>query len=175
MKKLYKLTVTLIILLVFKNGYSINDTTTSTITNFFVDNGITFSFDIYTLRNTPGVIRMGSSSYFFNIMPGNTVTNPVLTYVNPKYTVGSQTNSYDTMRVRMFGTGQTIIGLNIFYNGNGGDTISDDPGFNGLGEKIATIRAATAASSANSSAKSPATTPPPTNSTCSSATATSAS
>jgi hypothetical protein len=82
---------------------------------------------------------MGSSSYFFNILPGNTVANPVLTYVNPKYTVGSPTSSYDTMRVRMFGTAQTIIGLNLFYNGNGGDIISGDPGFNGLGEKIATV------------------------------------
>ncbi len=139
MKTLFKVIFTVIFLVLFKNGYSVNDTTTSTITNFIVDNGITFSFDIYTLRNTPGIIRMGSSSYFFNLQPGNTLANPVLTYVNPKYTVGSITNSYDTMRTRIFGSGQNIIGLNIFYNGNGGDIISDDPGFNGLGEKIATI------------------------------------
>ncbi|MBK8551737.1 MAG: T9SS type A sorting domain-containing protein [Ignavibacteria bacterium] len=139
MRSLYKIIITFIILLVFKTGYSVNDSTTNTINNFVIDGGVKFSFDISTLRNTAPIVRMGSSSYFFNIQPGLTLTNPVLTYVNPKYTAGSPTNSYDSMKARMFGSSQTILGVQIFYNGNGGDIISNDPGFNGLGEKIATV------------------------------------
>lgn len=128
--------------LIFAGVFSVNalaqNTVMNTVANFNItENGTKFNFDIYTLRTSAGDFIMGNSSYFLRYTAG-TFSNPVLTYINPKYTSGSVTNSYDQMRP--FGYSSGRVAVQLYYNSNGpGDIISSELGSLGYGEKIASV------------------------------------
>ncbi|MBX7042893.1 MAG: T9SS type A sorting domain-containing protein [Ignavibacteria bacterium] len=128
-----------VFLLAFAAGAGAQNTVVNTIANFNItDNGTKFSFDVFTLKTSAPEFRMGNSSYFLRFVAG-TFANPELTYINPKYTSGSVTASYDQMRG--FGYASGRVAVQLFFNSNGlGDDISADPGVEGFGEKIATVR-----------------------------------
>ncbi|MBS1517669.1 MAG: T9SS type A sorting domain-containing protein [Bacteroidetes bacterium] len=129
----------LILMTVFSVNYSVSqNTVTNTIANFSLfNNGSKFKFDVYSLRTSAPDFRMGNSSYFLKYTPG-TFSNVVITNVNPKYTVLSSTNSYNEMDSYTYSSGK--VSIQVYYNNLGpGDVISNDPGANGLGERIATI------------------------------------
>jgi hypothetical protein len=96
-----------------------------TLTNFVVNTSTNkFSFDIYSQRTGTSTVRVGFTNYliFFN----NTALNtPVMSNVNPKYTVGSPTGDYDTMTVQTsFGN---EVNVTIHFTGFGegiGDALS---------------------------------------------------
>ena len=107
-----------------------------TITNFDVDTtSNTFSFDIYSQSIGAQSIRVGLTSYYFNF-DSSALSTPVLSDVNPKYTIGSPTGDYNEM------TAEIILGeiaVTILFNGNGvgtGDTLST---IGPLGELICTV------------------------------------
>jgi hypothetical protein len=114
----------------------IADTVVNNVTNFNIEAGTKFSFDIYALRTTAGSFVMGSSSFIIKFNAG-TLNNPVLSNINPKYTTGSPTGSYSSMITAMVGTGK--VGVNVIYSSGTGDNISNDPGTFGIGERIATV------------------------------------
>lgn len=139
MKHFFKLFLVVCILTIFKTGYSQPDSVTNTITNFNISAGTTFSFDIYTLRTSDPVFPMGNSSYFVAFNAGR-LNNPRLSNINPKYTIGSLSSSYNPMGVELYPfTGNNKVGVQVFYTGGPGEIITDDPGIEGLGEKIATV------------------------------------
>lgn len=117
---------------------SSTDLSTNTITNFQILNGGSkLSFDIYSLR-TSGTWSLGPSTYWVKYSSGMLI-NPVLTYMNPKFTIGSPTGSYNSASLAAL-TFSRKIGLQINYNGGTGDLVSDIPGVTGFGEKIASIQ-----------------------------------
>ena len=123
----------------FKTGYSQLDSVTNTITNFNIIGGTEFSFDIYTLRTSEPEFLMGNSSYFVSYTAG-AMNNPRLSNVNPKYTIGSLTNSYDSMNVQYYPFAvNNRVGVQLLYVGGAGDNVSNVPGDAGLGERIATV------------------------------------
>jgi hypothetical protein len=91
---------------------------THTITNFNVNTSTNkFSFDIYSLRTGTLAIRVGLTSYYINY--NNTALNtPVLSNVNPKYTVDSPTLDYDTMKVQI-SLGKIAVSIKYLGNGDG--------------------------------------------------------
>ncbi len=107
-----------------------------TITNFDLDTTAnTFSFDIYSQNIGAQSIRVGLSSYYFNI-DSCILSSPMLSNVNPKYTLGSPTGDYDEMTAEIV---QGEIAVTILFTGNGagiGDTLST---VGPLGELICTI------------------------------------
>ncbi len=125
--------------LAFAAGAGAQNTVVNTIANFNItDNGTKFSFDVFTLKTSTPEFRMGNSSYFLRYVTG-TFANPELTYINPKYTSGSVTASYDQMQG--FGYSSGRVAVQLYFNNNGqGDDISADPGIQGFGEKIATVK-----------------------------------
>lgn len=129
--------ISLFMLMLASNGVA-QHTMVNTIANFNItDNGTKFSFDVFTLRTSAQEFRMGNSSYFLRYVMG-TFANPVLTYVNPRFTSGSVSASYDVMRG--FGYSSGRVAVQLYYNSNGaGDIVSSDPGDQGFGEKIATV------------------------------------
>ncbi len=131
--------VTAIILCLISGKLSAQHTVVNTIANFDItENGTKFSFDIFTLRTSEGNFRMGNSSYFLRFTTG-TFANPILTYVNPKYTAGSVTASYNEMQP--FGYSSGRVAVQLYYNTNGpGDIITSEGGVQGYGEKIASVR-----------------------------------
>jgi len=149
MKKLYTNTFSILIGKYFKIFFLLlltiyfpqrllaqSDSSMNTITNFQITNGGTkFSFDVYSLT-TSGIWIMGNSSYFLKF-PGGTLSNPYLTYVNPKFTIGSPSGSYDSLRIFGF---SNRVGIQIHYIGGPGAVVSEIPGSNGLGEKIASVQ-----------------------------------
>ena len=136
MKHFFKLFLVVCILTIFKTGYSQPDSVTNTITNFNISAGTTFSFDIYTLRTSDPVFPMGNSSYFVAFNAGR-LNNPRLSNINPKYTIGSLSSSYNPMGVELYPfTGNNKVGVQVFYTGGPGEIITDDPGIEGLGETI---------------------------------------
>mgnify|MGYP000868159478 CR=1 FL=1 len=108
-----------------------------TLTNFNVNTSTNkFSFDIYSQRTGPQGINVGITSYYINY--NNTALNtPVLSNVNPKYTIGSPTGDYFAMTVQIV-LGK--IGISINYNNNGssgtGDALSTSVP---LGELICSV------------------------------------
>lgn len=139
MKHFFKFILVICIMTIFKNGYSQPDSVTNTITNFNIIGGTTFSYDIYTLRTSDPVFPMGSSSYYTTVNAGR-LTNPRLSNINPKYTIGSLSNSYNPMEVHLFSAGvNNRVGVQLFYTGGSGEIITDDPGLEGYGERIATV------------------------------------
>jgi hypothetical protein len=139
MKSLFKILFTLLLVTVFKNSSAQSDTVSATITNFNITNGGTkFSYDMYILRNTPGAFRMGNSSFYITYN-ANTMNNPVISNVNPKYTVGSISNSYNTP-FSIITPSESKVGVQIQYiPSTTGDDISGNPGTFGLGEMICTV------------------------------------
>ena len=123
-------------------GYSTlfgQNTVVNTIANFDItENGTKFNFDIFSQRTSVPEFRMGNSSYFLRFATG-TFANPVLTYINPKYTAGSVTDSYNEMRP--FGYSSGRVAVQLYYNTYGpGDVISNEGGVQGYGEKIASVK-----------------------------------
>ena len=138
MKPLYIILIVLSLISFITPAHS-QDTVTNTITNFNItDGGTKFHFDIYLLRNTPAEFKMGSSSFYFRYN-GATMNTPVISYINPKYTVGSPTNSYNAPFTTINGSASRIGVQLDNISGTPGDDISNDPGFNGNGEKLATV------------------------------------
>jgi hypothetical protein len=80
---------------------------------------------------------MGQSSYVVKYTQG-ALSNPVLSNINPKYTINSPTNSYDPMIAQALFPTRSIV-VQIAYRGGTGDVVSNDPGANGFGERIATV------------------------------------
>jgi len=137
MKHLFKILLTLCIISVCNSAYS-QDTVSNTITNFNItDGGTKFSYDVYILRTTPSSFRMGSSSFYVRYT-GATMNNPVLSNINPKYTVGSVSNSY-TNPFTIINGSTSKVGIQLLYTSGLGDDITDNPGFDGLGERVATV------------------------------------
>ncbi len=137
MRFLYKILIVLFVIGIFNTVNS--QTVINTLTNFTITGGNKFSFDIYTLRTSIPDFRMGSSSYFIQYTAG-TLANPVLSNVNPKYTLGSPTNSYLPMvSTSPFPT--TTTAVQVLYDplGGIGDVITNIPGPSGNGERIATV------------------------------------
>jgi len=113
------------------------DTCTNTLTNIqLLEGGTKLSFDIYSLR-TYGTWRMGSSAYIIKHTSG-ALSNPIITYMNPKFTSGSPSGSYNNAQISSVTS--TRIALQILYSGGLGDSVSNIPGTTGYGEKIATIQ-----------------------------------
>lgn len=139
MKSLFKILFTLLLLTVFKNSSAQLDTVSNTITNFNITNGGTkFSYDIYILKNTPGAFRMGNSSFYVSYN-ANTLNNPVISNVNPKYTVGGMSSSYNAP-FAVITPSQSKVGVQIQYiPSTSGEDISSNPGTFGLGEMICTV------------------------------------
>jgi hypothetical protein len=133
------LSISVVLLFLFSGSLRSQNNVTNTIANFDItENGTKFNFDIFTLRTSAPDFRMGNSSYFLRFVTG-TFANPVLTYVNPKYTVGSVTSSYNEMQP--FGYSSGKVAIQLYYNSGGpGDVISNDPGVQGFGEKIASVK-----------------------------------
>ncbi|HMQ67906.1 MAG TPA: T9SS type A sorting domain-containing protein [Ignavibacteria bacterium] len=136
MKYLFKLLMIVFTFAIVRSGYSQSDSVTNTLTNFNIINGTKFSFDIYTLRTTASSFIMGNSSYIVKYTSG-TLTNPVISNVNPKYTLGGVSNSYDEMISQRLSATRTAVQL--MYVSGPGENISDVPGSNGYGERIATV------------------------------------
>ena len=139
MKSLFTIFLTLLFLSVLNTSYSQQDTVSNTITNFNITNaGTKFSYDIYILRNTQASFIMGNSSFYITYN-GHTMNNPVISNVNPKYTAGSITGSYNDP----FGVitpSESKVGVQIQYiAATSGDVISNVPGTFGLGERICTV------------------------------------
>jgi hypothetical protein len=131
MKKLYFLFCIIVI-----NFYSIissAQTATNTAANFqVINNGAQFTFEIYTLRTSTPVYRMGLSTYVLNFAIG-ALTNPVLTNQNPKYSTGN----YGLMSAVIFFNRQVAVQIN--YIAGVGQIITSDTGATGFGELIATV------------------------------------
>lgn len=138
MKYLYKLLMIVFTIAIVRSGYSQSDSVTNTLANFNIINGTQFSFDIYTLRTTAAPVIMGNSSYIVKYNAGS-MTNPVLSNVNPKYTIGSVSNSYDQMASANLFASNKSTAVQLMYIGGAGENISGDPGVNGYGERIATV------------------------------------
>ncbi|MEZ4690510.1 MAG: hypothetical protein R3A12_10140 [Ignavibacteria bacterium] len=138
MKYLYKLLLIVFTLAIVRSGYSQSDSVTNTIANFNIINGTKFSFDIYTLRTTAAPFIMGNSSYIVKYNPGS-LTNPILSNVNPKYTIGGISNSYDQMQAMNLFASNKSSAVQLMYIGGTGENISSDPGVSGYGERIATV------------------------------------
>jgi hypothetical protein len=133
------LTLAAALLIVISGDLRSQHAVTNNIANFNItENGTKFSFDIFTLKTSNAEFRMGNSSYFIRYVTG-TFSNPVLTYVNPRFTSGSVSASYDQMRP--FGYSSGRVAVQLYYNTNGpGDDVSSVPGPDGYGEKIATVK-----------------------------------
>ena len=139
MKQLYKIFLAIFVLAALNSGYSQVDSVTNTITNFNIISGTQFSFDIYSLRTTSPTFLMGNSSFFVKFSAG-AMSNPRLSNINPKYTIGSFTNSYDSMEVGFYPFATyNRVGVQLNYIGGPGDNITSDPGSLGLGERMATV------------------------------------
>jgi Secretion system C-terminal sorting domain len=131
MKKLYFLFG--IVLINFCSVISSAQTATNTAANFQVINNATqFTFEIYTLRTSTPVYRMGLSTFVLNFAPG-ALTNPVLSNQNPRYSTGN----YGPMSVVTFFNRQ--VGVQINYMSGPGEIVSNDTGATGFGELIATV------------------------------------
>ena len=135
MKHFYNL-ILILFLFVTVNSVKAQDTVVCNLHNFNIEGGNKFSYDIYALRLTSGNFIMGNSSFVVKFNAG-TMNNPVLSYVNPKFTTGSPSGSYGAMFTNMVGTGK--VGVQILYTSGSGDNISNVPGTFGIGEKIATV------------------------------------
>lgn len=108
-----------------------------TLTNFNVNTSTNkFSFDIYSQRTGPQGINVGLTSYYINY--NNTALNtPVLSNVNPKYTIGSPTGDYFAMTVQI-ALGK--ISVSIKYNNEGTSGTGDALSTAGpMGELICTV------------------------------------
>lgn len=138
MKYLFKLLMIVFTIAIVRSGYSQSDSVTNTIANFNIINGTQISFDIYTLRTTASSFIMGNTSYIIKYNPGS-LTNPVLSNINPKYTIGGVTNSYDEMEARNLFASNKSSAVQLMYIGGAGENVSADPGVNGYGERIATL------------------------------------
>ena len=107
-----------------------------TITNFDVNTTTDeFSFDIYSQSTGAQSIRVGLTSFYFNF-DSSALSSPVLSDVNPKYTIGSPTGDYDEMTAEIT-LGE--IAVTILFTGNGvgtGDILSTA---GPLGELICTV------------------------------------
>jgi len=135
MKFFRNLVFALFILGLFNSAYSFTDTVRCTITNFRIVSGPKLSWDIYVRRQSAPVFNMGNSSFYFSYRPGS-MSNPVLSDINPKYTGGNP--SYLPMTAVNIGAPKRIVGVNIFCIGIG-EPISPAPGPTGLGEKVVTV------------------------------------
>lgn len=107
-----------------------------TLTNFNVNTSTNkLSFDIYSQSTGVQSIRVGLTSYYINY--NNTALNsPILSNVNPKYTIGSTTGDYNAMTVQI-ALGK--ISVSILFSGNGdgtGDLLSTSAP---TGELICTV------------------------------------
>lgn len=143
MKALYKIFLILILALNIQTVQS-QHAVTNTLANFVVEDGVRFSFDIYTLRTSVPAFRMGNSSYLIKFSVPGTVANPVLSNINPKYTTGSSSDSYEAMQTAFFSvlddTDRVAVQIHFTdINGGVGDIITNVPGPLGLGERIATV------------------------------------
>ncbi|MBP9192670.1 MAG: T9SS type A sorting domain-containing protein [Ignavibacteria bacterium] len=138
MKYLFKLLLIVFTLTIVKTGNSQSDTVAISLRNFDITNGNKFSYDIYLRRITSDPIFMGSSSFIVKYNPG-TLTNPVLSNVNSKYTIGSVSNSYDEMRTASLFASNKATAVQLMYIGGSGADISSDPGSTGYGERLATV------------------------------------
>lgn len=139
MKHFFKIFLVVCLLTISNTGFSQLDSVTNTITNFNISGGTTFSFDIYTLRTSEPVFPMGNSSYFVSFNAGR-LNNPRLSNINPKYTIGSLSSSYNPMGVELYPfVVNNKVGVQVYYVGGAGEIITDDPGALGLGERIATV------------------------------------
>lgn len=137
LKGKYVASLALLFLIVAGTSLKANFAVTNTVANFNItDNGTKFSFDIYSLSTGKSEIRMGSSSFYIRFVAG-TFANPELTFVNPKYTSGSVSNSYNEMRHFIHSSGRVYVQL--YYSGGTGDILSDEEGITGFGEKIASV------------------------------------
>lgn len=137
MNHLYKIFALIGLLAIFNQSFALNDSVNVFMTNFSVTGSnpnYQFHFDIFTRRLTPDAIPMGSSTFVVKYTPG-TMNNPVLSNINPKYNVGSASNSYDNMGSSVF-FNNSKVAVQIMYIGGPGENISDAPG---LGERIATV------------------------------------
>ena len=133
MRKFYYI---IVLLLVLPNTIFSQREATHTITDFEVNTSTNkFSFDIYSQNTGLQSIRVGLTSYYFNI-DSSAFSSPVLSNVNPKYTIDSPTGDYTEM------TTEIILGeiaVTILFTGNGdgtGDTLST---IGPLGELICTV------------------------------------
>lgn len=138
MKHLYRILLAVFFVTSVNSVFAVTNVT-NTLANFNITNGGTkFNFDIYCLRTSPADFRMGSTSYIIKYNAG-TMTNPVISNVNPKYTVGSPTGSYNPMGTQHLFPGNRDVVVQVYYNAGAGDVISNVPGTSGLGERIATV------------------------------------
>ena len=107
-----------------------------TITNFDLNTTAnTFSFEIYSQNIGVQNIRVGLTSFYFDFK-SSSFSLPVLSEINPKYTLGSPTGDYDGMTAEI-NLGK--IAVTILFTGNGegtGDTLSR---VGPLGEHICTV------------------------------------
>ncbi|MDZ4711191.1 MAG: T9SS type A sorting domain-containing protein [bacterium] len=135
-----KFIIHFLIVIAFVVNVNAQHTVTNTLTNFrLFNNGTQFSFDIYSLKTSVPAFRMGSTSYWIKFNAG-LLSNAVISNVNPKYTVGSITNSYNSMQsFQNYVSSPNRIGIQIFYAGGPGDTLTTDPGMFGYGELIVTV------------------------------------
>ena len=95
-----------------------------TLTNFNVNTSTNkFSFDIYSQSTDVQSIRVGLTSYYINF--NNTaLSSPVLSNINPKYTIGSPTGDYNAMTVQI-ALGKIAVSISFSGNGDGtGDVLS---------------------------------------------------
>lgn len=106
----------------------IPDTVIGRITNLeIVDNRVSFDIETKLVSSTP--FKMGSSTFTIAITD-NALSNPVLTNINPKYTVGNGTGYYNMM-VNQF---DNQISLQILYLYEPSSYLSNEY------ERIATIK-----------------------------------
>jgi len=136
MKALSKILIVLLAVVMCESAFAQN-TVTNNIANFTLsNNGTKFSFDIFTLRTSSAPFSMGSTSFIVSYPTGR-LSNPVLSNINPRYTSGSPSLSYNAMITQILLNSK--VGVQINYTGGLGDTITSVPGTNGMGELIATV------------------------------------
>lgn len=108
-----------------------------TITNFSVNTSTNkFSFDIYSQRTGTTFIRVGVTNYLI-VFNNSGLNTPILSNINPKYTVGSPTGDYDAMTVETSFGNQ--VNVTIRYTGSTsgtGDLLSTT---GPMGELICTV------------------------------------
>lgn len=92
-----------------------------TLTNFDVNTSTNkLSFDIYSQSIGPtSLVWVGVTTYYINFN-NVALNNPVLSNINPKYTLGSPSGDYDEMTIGLSLIPPQKIVVTIKYNGNFG-------------------------------------------------------
>lgn len=110
-----------------------SQTATVTVANFEIINaGAQFRFDLFVLRTSSPAYNMGSSTFVLDFTNG-TITNPVISNANPRFSTGN----YTGMDAVTFFNQQVALQIN-FVSGPG-EEVSSDPGITGYGERVATL------------------------------------